>query len=264
MQSLNLFKIGGELINDPMALTHFLEGFATLDGPKILVHGGGKIATEMEAALGVESILIDGRRVTGEATLRVVTMVYAGLINKNIVATLQSMQCNAIGLCGADADIVPAIKREVKDQDYGFVGDPDSSAINTNAIRLMIENGIVPVLSSITHDRKGTLSNTNADTVSCVLAVALSREYDVSLKYCFDKIGVLRDVNDPHSVLPSITPSQYHSLKNEGLIAGGMIPKLDNGFLAVKCGVHHVSISHTRDITTSTDPKHHAGTILCL
>lgn len=253
MKSLNVIKIGGNIIDYPAKLESFLTHFSGLKGYKILVHGGGKIATKILKDLGIESELIEGRRVTDAESLKVVTMVYAGLINKNIVAGLQKIGCNALGLTGADGNIILAKKRPLSKVisfgedlgeaiDYGFVGDLDNSSVDSEAIHKLLSAGFVPVFSAITHDGNGQLLNTNADTIASVIAVSMSVHYTTTLVYCFEKSGVLRDVDDDSSVIKSIDPEQYKGLKREGVISSGMIPKLDNAFDAIIKGVAEVYI----------------------
>lgn len=248
MSSLYVIKIGGNIIDDPAQLESFLNDFSQLAGYKILVHGGGKIATKLAKDLGIESELIEGRRVTDTESLKVVAMVYAGLINKNIVAGLQSENCNAIGLAGADGNIIRAVRRPLKtiadgrQIDYGFVGDLDDSSVNSEAIHKLLDAGFVPVFSAITHDGHGQLLNTNADTIASVIAVSMSAHYETSLVYCFEKSGVLRNVDDESSLIKSIDPEQYKELKKEGVIHSGMIPKLDNAFEAISKGLNEVCI----------------------
>ncbi|WP_395627411.1 acetylglutamate kinase [Daejeonella sp.] len=260
MRSLKVIKIGGNVIDNPEKLQSFLSDFAAIEGPKILIHGGGKIATKLSTELGIEAKLIDGRRITDEDTLRVVTMVYGGLINKNIVASLQKYQCNAIGLTGADANIICAKKRPVKkifskemnqaiDLDYGFVGDLDKSSVDAASLCKLLESGFTPVFSAITHDGKGQLLNTNADTIASILAASLVKQYETSLIYCFEKSGVLMDVNDESSLIESINPSVYSDLKKNGIINEGMIPKLDNAFEAIENGVKEVFIGKSDALT---------------
>ncbi|MGI9531210.1 acetylglutamate kinase [Lutimonas sp.] len=237
-QKLSIVKIGGNVINKSKELDKFLHDFATLDSLKILVHGGGRKATEVADAMGLEAKMIGGRRITDLANLDIVTMVYAGLLNKNIVAKLQSMECNSLGLSGADANVIRAHKRIVKEIDYGFAGDID--AVNTSAISLLLDGGITPVFSAITHDKKGQLLNTNADTIAAELAKGLSDQYEVELIYCFEKNGVLRDVNDDNSVIEEINSSVYDTLKKKGIINEGMLPKLENCFDSLQNGVHRV------------------------
>ncbi len=248
MNSLYVIKIGGNVIDDPVQLESFLKDFSQLRGLKILVHGGGKIATKLAKDLGIESELIEGRRVTDAESLKVVSMVYAGLINKGIVAGLQRDSCNAIGLTGADGNIIRAKKRPLKtiadgrQIDYGFVGDLDDNSIDAEAIHKLLYAGFMPVFSAITHDGNGQLLNTNADTIASVIAVSMSAFYETSLVYCFEKAGVLRNVDDELSVIKSIDPEQYKILKNEGVIHSGMIPKLDNAFEAISEGLSEVYI----------------------
>lgn len=242
METVRVIKIGGNVVDHAEKLERFLSDFARLEGPKVLVHGGGKIATSISQGLGIETRMIEGRRVTDSETLRIVTMVYAGLINKNIVAALQSEGCNALGLCGADGGLIRSRKRTPNPVDYGFVGDPTGFGLET-AVTLL-DGGLVPVVAPITYDpqEQGALLNTNADTVAQAVAVGLSKRYAVELVYCFEKRGVLRDVNDDGSVIPNITPELYARLKAEGIVADGMLPKLENAFKAIDAGVKHVVI----------------------
>lgn len=237
-QQLSIIKIGGNVINNQEELSTFLNDFAALNTLKILVHGGGRKATEVADSLGLKAQMIGGRRITDQANLEVVTMVYAGLLNKSIVSDLQSVNCNALGLSGADANVIRAHKRIVNEIDYGFAGDID--AVDSNTISLLLEAGITPVFSAITHDKKGQLLNTNADTIAAELAKSLSIKYEVELIYCFEKNGVLRDVNDDRSVIEEINSSLYRELKNEGVINEGMLPKLQNCFDSLQNGVHKV------------------------
>lgn len=240
MKKLTLVKIGGNVINNKKALSSFLHDFSAMKGLKILVHGGGKKASELSNKLGLESTMIGGRRVTDQATLEIVTMVYAGLLNKNIVAELQSLACNSFGLSGADGNLIKSHKRIVKEIDYGFAGDID--AVNTEALAIFLEKELTPVLCAITHDSKGQLLNTNADTIASEVAKALSELYQVELIYCFEKNGVLLDVNDENSVIENIDHRQYEVLKQEGAIADGMLPKLENCFSSLQHGVTKVRI----------------------
>lgn len=239
-KQLSIVKIGGNVINNSEQLDLFLHDFAKLDGLKILVHGGGRRATEMADSLGLQPKMIGGRRVTDEANLEVVTMVYAGLLNKNIVAKLQAKACNALGLSGADANVIRAHKRIVKEIDYGFAGDIDE--VENKVIALFLYGGITPVFSAITHDGQGQLLNTNADTIAAELAKALSIEFEVELIYCFEKNGVLRQVDDDDSVIEQIDKMSYEHLKKDGVIAEGMLPKMENCFDALQEGVHKVLI----------------------
>lgn len=246
-QSLQIIKIGGNIINDKETLATFLSNFSGIKGLKILVHGGGKRATEMAKELGLQPKMIGGRRITDEANLEIVTMVYAGLLNKNITAQLQLNNCNAIGLSGTDANCILAHKRIIKDIDYGFAGDVDE--VNSEVIKLFLENKMTPVFCAITHDKKGQLLNTNADTISSEIAKALSSDYEVELVYCFEKNGVLEDVNNENSVIESINKVTYEDLKQKNIIAEGMLPKLKNCFEALDSGVKRVIIGNPEVIS---------------
>jgi len=245
---LTIVKIGGNVIDDKDKLLSFLQEFAAIDGAKILVHGGGKIASEIGKKLGIEPNYIDGRRITDEATLSLVTMVYGGLINKNIVARLQSLNCNAIGLTGADGGVLPAVKRPVGDIDYGFVGDVVSEHVKSALILNFIKNGLVPVFAPLTFAAEGMLLNTNADTIAQEIAKALAAHMDVQLIYCFEKKGVLIDANDDNSVINSISIADFTELKEKEIISGGMIPKLENAFSAINFGVKKVIIGHADEL----------------
>ena len=246
MESLHVIKIGGNIIDDAGALAPFLGVFACLPGKKILVHGGGKLATQLAAKMGVEQTMIDGRRITDAETLKIVTMVYAGYINKNMVTQLQSHGCNAIGVTGADGNMITAHKRQHASVEYGFVGDID--AVNATMIGDLIGSGHTLVVAPITHDQKGQLLNTNADTIAQEIARAMSAMYNVSLVYSFEKKGVLKDVNDESSAIPRIDRTYYNSLKAEGSIFAGMIPKLDNAFTALQSGVGKVIIGRAEEL----------------
>lgn len=253
--TLSIVKIGGNIVDNPEVLESFLSDFYRLEGQKLLVHGGGVMATKLSAQLGIETKMIEGRRVTDEETLKLVTMVYAGWINKQIVASLQKMGCNAIGLSGADANCIPSKRRNPEPIDYGFVGDPITEKMNGKFIAMLIENEAVPVFCAITHDGNGSLLNTNADTVAYSLASALSKYYRTTLFYCFEKEGVLRDVNDEDSLISTITFSEYLELKSQGVIAGGMIPKIDNSFRAMEEGVSEVVILHAKNLLNGKGTK---------
>lgn len=242
MESVLIIKIGGNIIDNDSQLQSFLESFAAVAGKKILIHGGGKIATRIGDQLGIESKYVDGRRITDAATLDVVTMVYGGLVNKKIVASLQTMGCNAIGITGADANLVPANKRPVKEVDFGFVGDVKSEQLPVSTWQQLLEIGLTPVVAPLTHDGKGSILNTNADTMAQEIAKALGKVYSVSLIYSFEKPGVLLDVNDDNSVINKLNPTSYQELKSEQKIFAGMIPKLDNAFSALNAGVTKVII----------------------
>lgn len=246
MDKLYIIKIGGNIIDDEERLKDFLADFANLPEKKILVHGGGKLATRMAEGLGIEQKMVDGRRITDAETLRIVTMVYAGYINKNIVARLQANHCNAMGVCGADGDIILAHKRQHPVIDYGFVGDVDS--VNVHLINTLLKSNISLVVAPITHDQQGLLLNTNADTIAQELAKALSSHYDVSLIYSFEKKGVLLDASDDNTVIPVINPQYYKELKSQQKIFAGMIPKLDNAFSALGSGVKNVIIGRAEEL----------------
>jgi acetylglutamate kinase len=250
MDKLRVIKIGGTIIDDEAKLASFLQAFAAVEGKKILVHGGGKLATRMAEAMGVQQQLVDGRRITDAATLRIVTMVYAGYINKNIVAQLQSHGCNAIGLSGADGDVIRAHKRRAS-IDYGYVGDVD--AVNAELLTQLLQQQDAVVLAPITHDGKGQLLNTNADTIAQETATALSASFAVDLVYSFEKSGVLLDINDETSVISSINSSSYAQLKTDGKIFAGMLPKLDNAFAALSSGVHKVIIGKAEELQELID-----------
>jgi acetylglutamate kinase len=243
---LSIIKIGGHIIDDEVNLGAFLDTFAAVPGKKILVHGGGKLATKVAEGLGIRQQLVDGRRVTDGETLKVVTMVYAGTINKNIVAQLQARGCDAIGLTGADGNSILAHKRVHPEIDYGFVGDVDSVNAAFLTGLLMLEKTIV--FAPVTHDGKGLLLNTNADTIAQELARGLGRSFDVSLVYSFEKSGVLRDPEDESSVIGRIGPAEYQELKAKRLIFAGMIPKLDNAFAALRSGVGKVIIGRAEEL----------------
>ena len=245
-QELVVIKIGGNVVDNPSVLSQVLKDFAAIKTKKILVHGGGKIADVLLKKLQIEPKKIEGRRITDEDTLDVVTMVYAGLINKKIVAQLQANDCNALGLTGADLNSILAHKRSKGSIDYGFAGDID--AVNTEGLSGLLETAQTIVFAPITHDKKGQLLNTNADTIASTLAVGLSEKYDVTLKYCFEKQGVLSDVNDDNSVIPNISYEAFQQGKADGTFFEGMIPKLDNAFNAMKSGVKSVVICGTEGV----------------
>ena len=258
MKNLYIIKIGGNIIDDETKLSSFLEKFAAIDGAKILVHGGGKLATRVAEAMNIPQQLIEGRRITDAETLKVVTMVYAGSINKNIVAALQQKGCNAMGLCGADANVILAHKRIHPVTDYGFVGDVD--AVNADLINLLLQQNISLVFAPITHDGKGLLLNTNADTIAQELAKGLGASYEVSLIYCFEKNGVLRNAGNDNSVIATINLSSFMQMKKDRIISDGMIPKLQNAFTALDAGVATVSIGHADKIDLLI--KRESGTLI--
>jgi acetylglutamate kinase len=245
MDKLFVVKIGGNIIDDEAKLSSFLQSFALLEGKKILVHGGGKLATRIAEAMGIQQQMVDGRRITDAETLKIVTMVYAGFINKNIVVQLQSFNCNATGLSGADGNIIKAHKRSAA-IDYGYVGDIDE--VNAELLHTLLQINDALVLAPITHDGNGQLLNTNADTIAQEVAKAMSKLYDLDLIYSFEKAGVLLDVNDDASVIPLINPVKYEQLKAQGKIFAGMLPKLDNAFAAVFSGVHKVIIGKAEEL----------------
>jgi acetylglutamate kinase len=249
---LNIIKIGGNVLDHAADLQAFLERFAQVEGQKILVHGGGKIATRIGEKLGIEAKYVDGRRITDDATMDVVTMVYGGLVNKQIVAALQSHGCNAIGLTGADANIIPATKRPVKTIDYGWAGDIDNAKLNIDPLQRMLDAGMVPIFAPLTHDGKGHMLNTNADTIAASLAVALSAIYRVHLMYCFEKAGVLQSVDDDQSVIGRIDRKYYETLKSSGALHSGILPKIENALLAIQQGVERVIIGHADHLTANT------------
>lgn len=254
MEKLTVIKVGGKIVEEPETLNQLLSDFSALPGYKVLVHGGGRSATQLAARLGIESHMVNGRRITDAETLKVVTMVYGGLVNKNIVAGLQAKGVNAIGLTGADMDVIRSVKRPVQEVDYGFVGDV--TRVNTDLLVSLIHQGVVPVMAPLTHDGAGHLLNTNADTIAGETAKALARHFEVTLVYCFEKKGVLRDADDDDSVIPVITPELFRQYVEQGIIQGGMIPKLENSFSAVAAGVHQVIIT----LATAIDGQ--SGTVI--
>lgn len=235
-------------MDNPEKLDQFLADFARLEEPKILVHGGGKIATTVSKALGIEATMIEGRRVTDAETLKVVTMVYAGLINKTIVAKLQALGCNAFGLSGADGAFIRSRKRNPEPVDYGFVGDPIVGEFGLKSAKALIDAGFTLVAAPITMSEQCDLLNTNADTVAQTIAVGMSAAYPVELIYCFEKRGVLMNVEDENSVIPVITPTSFETLKAEGVVADGMLPKLQNAFKAIESGVKSVVVTSAETI----------------
>ena len=240
MKTLKIIKIGGNIIDNEAALSSFLKAFATIESPKILIHGGGRLATQLAHELGLEVKMIDGRRITDKATLDLITMVYAGKINKNIVAQLQSKKCNAIGFSGADGNTIVSKKRPIKTVDFGFVGDVEK--VNTTILEVLLEHNITPVFCALTHDQKGQLLNTNADTIASELAIGFADKYQTELYYCFEKNGVLKNVNDPDSVIEHITTKTYQNLIDDKIIVDGMLPKLNNCIHAIEKNVYKVCI----------------------
>ena len=241
MEKLTLIKVGGKIVEEQATLSRLLASFAAIPGRKVLVHGGGRSATAMASRLGIESRMVGGRRITDKVMLEVVTMVYAGLVNKNIVAGLQALGVNALGMTGADMNILLSDKRPVGEVDYGYVGDV--RRVDAAALSALIEMGVVPVIAPLTHDGQGSMLNTNADTMAGETAKALASRYEVSLVYCFEKRGVLRDENDDNSVIAEMTRQQFETYRAEGVVQGGMIPKLENAFDAIRHGVREVIIT---------------------
>ena len=240
-EKLTVIKVGGKIVEEEATLLQLLNDFAHIEGYKVLVHGGGRSATKIASSLGIESQMVNGRRITDKEMLKVVTMVYGGLVNKNIVAGLQARGVNALGLTGADMNVIKSVKRPVKDIDYGFVGDVKK--VNGEFLADIIQKGIVPVMAPLTHDGEGNMLNTNADTIAGETAKALARLFDVTLIFCFEKKGVLSDENDDDSVIPVITPVEFKQYVEQGVIQGGMIPKLENSFSAIDAGVSQVVIT---------------------
>ncbi len=254
MPSLTLIKVGGKIVEEASSLQRLLTDFAAISGHKLLVHGGGRSATRIAEQLGIESRMVDGRRITDAETLRVVTMVYGGLVNKNIVAGLQARGVNALGLTGADMDVIRSVKRPVKDIDYGYVGDVER--VDARLLGDLIARGVVPVMAPLTHDGAGNLLNTNADTIASETARALAARFDVTLVYCFEKKGVLRDPDNEDSVIPSLNRRSFEALTADGTIAGGMIPKIENALAAIEAGVKRVIITRADAIDG------HSGTLI--
>ena len=247
---LTIVKVGGAVVEDSARLDSLLSAFAAIDGRKVLVHGGGRRATAIASRLGVESRMVDGRRVTDGAMLEVVTMVYGGLVNKDIVARLQTRGINSIGLTGADGGVILSHKRPVKDVDYGFVGDVDR--VDGSRLASLIEGGFTPVMAPLTHDGHGQMLNTNADTIAAETAKALAERYDVTLMYCFEKPGVMAEPDDDSTLIPVITRQYFRRLKADGTVTGGMLPKLENAFSAIDAGVSRVNIT----LATAIDGRH--------
>ena len=246
MKKLTIIKVGGKIVEEPQTLQALLQDFAKIEGHKVLVHGGGRAATQVAGRLGIESQMVNGRRVTDAEMLKVVTMVYAGLVNKNIVAGLQALDVNALGLTGADLNYMRSEKRPVGDVDYGFVGDVQE--VQSSILANLIEQGVVPVLAPLTHDKKGNMLNTNADTIAGEAAKALAKHFEVTLMFCFEKKGVLLDAENEESVIPEITRTLFAHYVANGVIQGGMIPKLDNAYEAIDAGVKEVVITKADDI----------------
>lgn len=254
-EKITVVKVGGAVVEDNQQLSRLLNDFAAIEGRKALIHGGGRRATQIASKLGIESKMVGGRRITDSNMLEVVTMVYGGLVNKTLVARLQAIGVNALGLTGADINVIRSHKRPIKDGiDFGFVGDVDSA--DGNALHTLIEAGITPVMAPLTHDGKGNILNTNADTIASETAKALSTFYDVTLIYSFEKQGVMRNPDDDSTLIPVITQDSFESLKADGTISGGMIPKIENALAAVNAGVKRVIIT----LATAIDGNH--GTVI--
>ena len=247
---LTVIKVGGAVVENDGSLDSLLRGFAAVEGRKVLVHGGGRRATAVAASLGIESRMVGGRRVTDGDMLDVVTMVYGGLVNKNVVARLQALGVDALGLTGADMDVIRSHKRPVKDVDYGFVGDVDR--VDGSRLASLIEGGFTPVMAPLTHDGHGQMLNTNADTIAAETAKALAERYEVTLMYCFEKPGVMAEPDDDSTLIPVITRQDFRRLKADGTVTGGMLPKLENAFSAIDAGVSRVNIT----LATAIDGKH--------
>lgn len=244
LNKTTILKVGGAVVENPESLAQLIREFASIEGPKVLVHGGGRSATAMATRLGIETLMVEGRRVTDDEMLRVVTMVYGGLVNKNIVAQLQAAGVNALGLTGADMDIIRSHKRPLKNGiDYGWVGDVDRA--DGHRLSTLLSEGITPVIAPLTHDGEGHLLNTNADTMAQTVACAMAPYFQVTLCFAFEKRGVMRDPDDPESLIPHITENDFAQLRNEGIVSGGMLPKLENAFEAIRQGVTQVVIGET-------------------
>jgi acetylglutamate kinase len=251
MEQIHVIKVGGAVVEDPERLNQLLARFANIKGKKVLVHGGGRAATQMASQLGIETTMVEGRRITDAQMLRVVTMVYAGLVNKQVVASLQALGVNAVGLTGADMNLIVSHRRPVKNGiDYGFVGDVDRA--DGLALKTLAEAGFTPVVAPLTHDGHGQLLNTNADTMAQTVATALAAHYSVTLVYAFEKAGVLANPDDDSSVIPVITRQNYEQLKQQGIVSGGMVPKIDNALAAISQGVDSVVITSAEAIGDPT------------
>lgn len=253
MEMLTIIKVGGKIVEEQQSLEQLLNDFANIPGNKLLVHGGGRSATQIATQLGIETKMVDGRRVTDAEMLRVVTMVYGGLVNKNIVAQLQARHINAMGLTGADLNVIRSHKRQPNPIDFGFVGDVDK--VDGERIAQLISTGIVPIMAPLTHDGEGHLLNTNADTIAGEVAKALTPYYNISLIFCFEKAGVMKDVDDESSVIPHINASDFKRLVDDGTIQGGMIPKIQNAIEALEAGVNEVIITKATAIDGSRGTK---------
>lgn len=248
MNKLYIIKIGGNVLDNEESLSLFLKDFASIQSPKILIHGGGGIATKIGDRLGIQSKYVKGRRITDGETLDLVTMVYGGLLNKQLVARLQSMACNAMGFTGADGNLIKAVKRPVGEIDYGFVGDITSESVNSSLLFFLLKQNVIPVFAPLTHS-EGVILNTNADTIASVIAVSMSKHFDVRLIYCFEKKGVMQNVNDENSVITLLNRSLYEKYLGEGSFHDGILPKLENAFSAIQAGVKEVLIGDAGDLS---------------
>ncbi len=256
---LKVVKIGGNVVDSPEALARFVKAFSSLEGPKILVHGGGKEASRLSTRLEIPVTMIEGRRVTSRETLDVVTMVYAGLVNKRVTSLLQAAGCDAVGLCGADGDALRANMRPKEPVDYGYVGDIPVSGVNTRFVTSLLDAGKTPVFCAITHDGNGTLLNCNADSVAAAIATGMAAAGErVSLIYCFEQPGVMEDLDRPDSLIPEIDPALYRTLRERGVVSKGMIPKIDNALKACEAGVESVVIKHADNLTNPRGTLIHA------
>jgi acetylglutamate kinase len=262
MNKLYVIKIGGNVLDDEKSLKSFLKDFSSIQEPKILIHGGGKIATKLGEQLGIESHYVKGRRITDAPTLDLVTMVYGGLINKQIVAQLQSLNCNAMGLTGADGNLLKAVKRPIGDVDFGFVGDITTESVNSTLLYFLLKQNVIPVFAPLTH-ANGSMLNTNADTIASVLAISLSKHFDTRLIFCFEKTGVLRDVNKEDSVITSLNKQLYEKLLKDGALQDGILPKLENAFAAINSGVKEVLIGEHTNLLANTSYET-KGTLITL
>jgi len=251
MNKLYIIKIGGKVLDDEMALATFLKDFASIPAPKILIHGGGKIATKIGDQLGIKSNYVDGRRITDAPTRDLVTMVYGGLLNKQIVAQLQTQHCNAIGVTGADGNLLKAVQRPIGKIDYGYVGDVTAEDVNSTFLYFLLKQNVIPVFAPLTH-ASGEILNTNADTIASVLAIAMSKHFDIRLIFCFEKAGVLSDVNNPASVIHHLNGVRYQQLLKDGAFHDGILPKLENAFAAIRSGVKEVLIGQHDHLLVNT------------
>ena len=258
MENITVVKIGGNIIDDEKALISFLADFAAIKQPKLLIHGGGKIATQISKSLGIETKMIDGRRITDEQTIDVVTMVYAGLINKKIVAQLQANNCNALGLCGADANCIEAVKRSHPTINYGFVGDVVH--VNEQFVLSLLQQNITPIIAPITHNKNGNLLNTNADSIAAAMAMALSKDKKITFIYCFEKDGLLSDMHDDTSVIPTLTIPETEQLIEKQIITAGMLPKVHNIISVLKSGVDKVNLCNAKNMLSIVNENANFGT----